>query len=178
MRGHRTIAILAIAWASLAGPIVAQQDAELPEATERMLEDVSGIHQSLERLVGLLETLREHQKVELLIKRIELKERRLAPMESRLRSAENTVKGIEDELTRLRTMREQIEEALNDNEIRGEATPEDGSREMLVHIERELEVLGVQVEAERLRARELEDDLAEGREDVEDLDEMLIELLE
>ena len=166
---------LAFSWT--AGPASAQQGRVVTDPAEQMLEDVSGIHDTLVRLVDLLESLHTHQKIDLLIKRIELKERRLAPLARRLRSAESQVENLETETARTNMWRDQVQEELDVNVVRGGQVP-DGAREQLAQAERELERLDVELEAERFRVRRLEDELAEGREDIEDLDAMLLELLE
>ena len=56
----------------------------LRRALAALLEQVTGVNRSLERLVSLLEDSLDRQQIDLLLKRIELRERRLAPLEAQL----------------------------------------------------------------------------------------------
>jgi chromosome segregation ATPase len=140
--------------------------------------EVHGIHQALDRLVGLLEQAQYQQRVELLLKRIELKERRLAPLEARLRSAEGQVEGLEDELRHLETMRESAEQTIDEEVRSGLDDPQSESRRMLEDLKRMVEPVTARLAEARLRMRRAEDDLLDGREEIDDLDAMLMELLE
>ena len=83
-------------------PCAGQAPTEYESA--RVAKDVQGIHQALDRLVGLLESVQRQQSLELLLKRIEMHERRQAPLERRLRSAENDVDNLQDETKQLDLM--------------------------------------------------------------------------
>jgi len=155
---------------------VAQSATDAPST--QVAADVHGIHQALNRLVVLLEEVRQQRHVELLLKRIELKERRLAPLENRLRSAEGDVVGLEDELKHIEVMRTQTEQQIDDEIRTGKDDPQSGSRRMLDEVERMVESLNARLDEARLRVRQAEDDLLDGREEIEILDEMLMELLE
>jgi len=161
----------------LLSPAVVAQDRTDGSATE-IAEDVQGIHQALNRLVVLLEEVQQQQHVELLLKRIELKERRLAPLERHLRSAENDVVGLEDELKHIEVMRTQSEQEIDDEIRSGKDDPDSESRQRLDALERIVEPLNARLDEARMRVRRAEDDLLDGREEIELLDEMLMELLE
>jgi len=161
----------------LLSPAAVAQSAPDGSSSE-IAADVQGIHQALRRLVLLLEQVQEQQHVELLLKRIELKERRLAPLERRLRSAEDQVSGLEDELKHIEVMLTETEQEI-DNEIRaGKDDPDSESRQRLEGLRRAVEPTNARLDEARLRVRRAEDDLLDGREEIEDLDEVLMELLE
>ena len=142
-----------------------------------LVDDVAGIRQALDRLVDLLETVQRNQRVDLLLKRIELRERRLSPLERRLAGAQGDMDGIEAEQVHMESMREQQERELDEIVREGKET-DDGIRRML----REVELMQTAMEARlfdaQARVRRFEDELAEGREEIEILDEMLLELLD
>ena len=158
-------------------PPVHAQSGESALEAPALLEDVAGIRQALDRLVILLETLQHNQRVDLLLKRIELRERRLAPLERRLAGAQGDMEGIEAEQVHMESMREQQERELDEIVREGKET-DDGIRRML----REVELMQTAMEARlfdaQARVRRFEDELAEGREEIEILDEMLLELLD
>ena len=154
----------------------ASADTPTPTPTVKLDEDVAGIRQALDRLVGLLETTQHHQRVDLLLKRIELRERRLDPLERRLRSAQSEVEGLADELVHLGAMKKQEEEELDD--LLRSREIDEGDRRELKEIERAEVGLQARLDEAQIRARKYEDELADGREEIEILDEMLLELLD
>lgn len=163
---------------SLAALPVAGQSPATDAAPGQLSEDVQGIRQALDRLVVLLEITQRHQEVDLVLKRIELRERRMEPLERRLRSAENEIERIEDQLKAMERMREQHEEALDDEIREGVDVPHSETRRILEDIERSQTGAAERLESVRMRMQQYENDLAEGRRAIEILDEMLMELLE
>jgi len=141
-------------------------------------EDVQGIRRALDRLVVLLEITQRHQEVDLVLKRIELRERRMEPLERRLRSAENEIEGIEEQLQALERMREQQEEALDEEIREGVDVPRSETRRLLDDIERSEAGAAERLESVRMRVQQYENDLAHGRREIEILDDMLMDLLE
>ena len=161
----------------LGTPLVhAQSDGSAVE-TPTLTEDVAGIHQALDRLVNLLERVQRNQRVDLLLKRIELRERRLAPLEKRLAGAQSEVEGIEAEQVRMESMREQQERELDEIVREGRET-DDGVRRMLREVELVQNAMEARLSNAQSRVRRFEDELADGREEIEILDEMLLELLD
>ena len=102
----------------------------------------------------------------------------MAAPDKRLRSAEGDVVGLEDELKHIEVMRTQTEQQIDDEIRTGKDDPQSGSRRMLDEVERMVESLNARLDEARLRVRQAEDDLLDGREEIEILDEMLMELLE
>jgi len=174
-----SIRLVALVVVSLVAPAVALgQGAPADVASRSLAEDVGGIRSALERLVELQETAGHFREVDVLLRRIELLERRLEPAERQLQSAERTVRGMEDDLATLQKMREQHDEVLDEEIRKGVDVPRSGTRNMLADIERTLETREEQIKEARARARRFEDGLAERREEIEVLDDMLLELLE
>jgi predicted nucleic acid-binding Zn-ribbon protein len=159
---------------SLGAPgVLAAPEASAPE----LVDDVAGIRQALDKLVVLLETAQHNQRVELLLKRIELRERRLAPLEKRLAGAQSDVEGLEGERLHMEGMREQEEQEL-DEALRTGKEDHDSIRRMLKEIDRMQAGMEARLDEARMRTRRFEDQLADGREEVEILDEILLELLD
>jgi hypothetical protein len=166
------VVLAALTWSDRT--LRAQPEKIAPE----IAEDISGIHQALDRLVGLLERAESNQHVELLIKRIELQERRLAPAQARLRSAEAEVDGLSDEITQLQSMQPRLEEEL-DEEIRSGVDPANSvARRMKDELDQALVGMENRLEIVVLRVRGHEDRVAEGRETIAILDDLLLELLD
>jgi chromosome segregation ATPase len=147
-------------------------------AVAQLSEEMKGIRQSLDRMAALLEATRRHQQIDLVLKRIALRERRLKPLEDRLRSAESEVEGISEHLKSLDRMQAQHEEEL-DAEIRdGLDDPRSETRRVLADIERTRTGAEERLEAAYSRGQQYENELAHGKRQIEILDEMLGELLE
>ncbi len=155
-----------------------QAQTEMSEAeAPALIEDVAGIRQALDRLVGLLETVQRNQRVDLVLKRIELRERRLAPLERRLAGAQGDVESIQSELVHMEAMQEQQEREL-DESAREDLGTNDGIRRMLQEIEQMQTGMQARLDDAQARVRRYEDELADGREEIYILDEMLLELLD
>ena len=168
---------LAVALLTVALPAAAQQGRPSGEESAGLVEEVAGLRNSLDRLVVLLERMAEQQKIDLLLKRVELKERRLIPVASDLRSLEGEQEDQKVTLARYREMLEQMEDALSEEIRRGVDRPDSESRQMIPQLERELQIEEARAEELERRMRRLEDELADGRREIAILDEQLRELL-
>ena len=169
--------LLAVAVPAVALPAAAQQASAPEPAAAGLVEEVAGLRSSLDRLVVLLERVAEQQRVDLLLKRVELKERRLIPVASDLRSLEGDYEDQKAIVTRYGEMLEQMEDALSDEIRRGVDRPDSEPRQMIPQLERELQIEIERIEELERRMRRLDDELADGRREIAILDEQLRELL-
>jgi chromosome segregation ATPase len=152
--------------------------ARAEEDMSGLVDGMAGIKRSLERMAVLMETLIGNQQVDILLKRIELKERRLAPLESELRRAERALIEIESRVKRMNEEREELDDVV-DEEIRDGIDPAGSeARRMQEQLARVIEMEAGRVEEYRRRVMRLEDQLAEGRDEILILDEQLMELLQ
>ncbi len=159
-----------------AGPAVrAQQPAG---EIAPVVEELAAIRQSLDRLVGLLDSLERRQQTDLLMKRIEMKERRIAPLEQKLRQNVDEQDSLTETLTSFQSYRDSAEEQLDDALRRGDEQQAQNSREELGHIEAEGERLKVRLERLRRRGLEIEAELIGGRREIDALDDRLAERVE
>lgn len=150
------ICVVAATWA-FATPAVAQ--------TDSLARELAGIRQSLERIVQLLERQSVQAEKSLLLRRIEMKNSRLLPIEAGIRNALDSQRAVDQQLNQMNAHRSQI-----DRES-AEATP--GSKEALdaAELQRQLDVeldrleQEVFVQTQRLQDLEVErnDILAEIR---------------
>jgi len=159
-------------------PAHAQPPAPSGDETARLVEEVAGLHRSLDKLVVMLEQVIYQQQVDLMLKRIELKERRLDPMASHLRSLQREYDDRKSELKHYQEMLELEKDVISDEVREGTDRPDSGSRNQVKELERILTVETARIEDLERRMRQLEDDLAEGREEILVLDEQLREMLE
>jgi chromosome segregation ATPase len=143
-----------------------------------VVEELAAIRQSLDRLVGLLDSLERRQQVDLLMKRIEMKERRLAPLEQKSRQNLDEQDSLAETLTSFQSYRDGAEEQLDDALRSGDEQAARGSREELGHIEAESARLKARLELLRGRGLQIEADLIDGRRDVKALDDRLVEWVE
>jgi hypothetical protein len=175
MRSRLLFGVLVLLLIGSGAPTRAQP---LPDAgVERLVEEVAGLNRSLERLVVLLEGSLANQQVDLLLKRIDLKERRLAPLSAELREAEKSAVRAASEIRRIEEMRDQQERQISRDVREGNDRPDTDARRMMQKIEATFEYQSSRAEDEQARARRLEDELAEGREEIIILEELLQELL-
>jgi chromosome segregation ATPase len=148
------------------------------EDMDDLVDEMADINRSLERMAVLLETLIGNQQVDILLKRIELQERRLAPLESELRRGERALIDIEARLKRMQEEREEMENVLAEEVRDGIDREESETRRMKSQLDRVVESESARVEEMRRRVLRLEDELSDGRDEIVILDEQLQELLQ
>jgi len=144
----------------------------------QVAEDLKGIRQALDRLVAASERAEQDRKIDLLLRRIEWRERRLVPLEQRVETARTELRKIEDHLAQLAMLKDQGEERLADEIGDGLDAQRSEARRMLDEIERTRQTQEQRQEQAVLRARQLEDELAERRRSIEILEDELLDLLE
>jgi len=171
------IVLAAVLTVATLAPASAQQQVAAAD-DGRPSSEMAGIQRSLDRLVQLLEEHIEHQRADLLLKRIQLKERRIAPAERRLRDAETSLLGREAEIKRMQAMLEEQRRVLDDENRDGTDPSVSGTRNMIAELERVIRTEDAQLDDARMRVRRLEDELADQREEIEILDDLLLEMLE
>jgi hypothetical protein len=180
MRTGLVCGLVALALSGLTSPVRAQPRSD--DEGARLLEEVAGLNRSLDRLVALLERSLENQRIDLLLKRVDLKERRLAPLEAELRDAENEVLRAETEIRRMEDMQERQERLISRAVREGTDQPDSEARRMIQKIEASREYQAGRQDEAVQRVRQLEDRLAEGRDEIAiveaTLNELLLQLLE
>jgi len=136
------------------------------------------LNRSLDQLIVMMQELMEGRKVDLLIKRIEIKQRALIPMASDLRSMEAEYDALKMDFKRLQEMVELQEETVDREVLQGIDQPDSESRGFLTELELELQVQRARLEELDRRMRLLQDELDDGREEIAILDDQLRELIE
>ena len=159
------------------GPVAAQP-ASTDLASAQLVEEMKGIRLALDRLVAFRQSNDKYQRIDLIMKRIELSERRLMPLEAKLVTVEAAIEKDEGNLQALARMKEQQETYLKEQISEGVDKPRSETRIMLKGIERSVEGFEEKKKDRLLRKQEIENDLAMGRKDTEILDELLMEMLE
>ena len=175
MRTHLTeLAVLLAVVAS--APVAAQDHSDAVE--KQVVRELAGIQRSLADLVDLLETMRRNQDVDLVLRRIELHERRLAPLERSVRGNEQDQIDTRQQVSEAVMWKERTEDRILELEREGiEETPEDFRQQVEV-AEGEIERLQLRLDGLLQRQIELENTVADGRDEFEILDDLLRELLE
>jgi len=171
-------ALLAAAFLAWAGTAAAQQGGTAGPDSARLVEEVAGLRDSLERLAALLERATDQQKIDLLLKRIELKERRMIPVATDLRTLEGQYEDQKAVVKRYQEMLDQMEDVVSNEVRRGVDQPDSEARRSVTEIERELQIEVTRIEDLERRMRRLEDELDQGRREVAILDERLQDLLD
>jgi chromosome segregation ATPase len=168
------LAVVALAFA--VQPTATQQPAA--GTGREMLEEVAGVRESLDSLVGMLAELLDNQQVELVLKRIDLKQRRLAPLERDLRSGEGSISSRKGELQELAQMLEETEDRIQDQVREGTDHPDSEDRLMARQVEQQIRFLNGQLQQSMGRQSMLMDELADERRELEILDDILRDLLD
>ena len=156
----------------------------LPQARAQTVDgdaaagELAGINRTLARLVGMFESSLRLQQADLVLKRIELRERRLEPAERALRGARESLDDQETHLEQLAEMLESFREDLQAEMRDGLDQPRSETRRTIGEVEAALRTEETRRDNVVRRIRDLEDEIAEGRERIEELEEVLQELLE
>jgi predicted RNase H-like nuclease (RuvC/YqgF family) len=179
-----TLAAAACFVAVLAGcaPCSAQ---EIPAADANAIRHELGrINQTLETIAELMRNQLEsqhaqlhQQEVEVLLRRLDIGARRLAPLEESLRKAEERKSAVDDEIRQMEAILNQLEEQIQEQSAEGNTEP---SRE-LGHewnmVSRRLELLRDRAWTLDQRVLELENELAGAGRDLEALERRIDEEL-
>ena len=176
--GKRWIVVLAVGiW--IAGSLqgVSAQPAASGEALPRLVEEVNDLNRSMVRLVSLMERVFEQRRIDLVMRRIQLEESRIAPLRSRVRDLEDELDNRELEKKGLSEMLESQRDVLKDLLRAGNEVP-DSERQMLDEVERHLKTMQREIDDRWMKLQLLENELAGRREDIEILDDALTELFE
>lgn len=148
------------------------------EEASHLVEQLELLNRSLARLVELQERLLGNQRVDLLLKRIALEERRLAPLEKELLDARREFQELESRLEMIRGELDLQEENLREALMNGADAQKEQFRTAVDEMRRFLDIAEKRRDDMSARIRLLEDDLAEGREEIATLDAMLRELVD
>ena len=167
-------ALIAAIWVSPA----TGQDAPPGDTPERVVRELAGIQKSLDDLVALLSTMHRNQDAVLILRRIEMHERRLAPLEGRLERNGREQLEVKTSIDNIKEWKSQMEEQIRETEREGrEEVPLQMHQELRMA---EQQTIQQQARYDRLQQQqiELENTLADRRDEVEILEDLLRELLE
>jgi chromosome segregation ATPase len=141
------------------------------EEAGKLLEHLAGIDRSLQEISVLLTSILDHQQLDVLLSRMQLKERSQVPLQDELNRARADRDGLSAEINRLQAIRQEWERARN-AATPGDPVNESEAREMR-RLFSELERLEEREAVLIQRVIELEDDLARRRDDIRTLEEMV-----
>ena len=178
MSNDRKILAVGALLIAMGGTLAAAPAPQAAGNPAELVEHVAGLQRSVDRLVDLLAYYLEHQEADLLLKRIELRERRLAPIEGELRKARREVVELNTQLDQLREMAAEEERLLRETIRDVDDDYSKQIRSQLAQLGRAISMEESRLEDLEMRVRDLEDELAEGREELEILDELLAELIQ
>ncbi len=165
----------ALAFASL--PLAAQPPAPPPPAAgEQSLEQqMAELNRSVKTLVELLRVYLARQETDVLLQRIALGHRKLAPMETELRELRSKEQALDDERAQYETMLTEFEErAGNDSE---DGFSEEDLAQMRQHFELQMKLTKDKRWKLEQRILELENRLEVERQDIDALEELVDERL-
>jgi len=148
-----------------------------PGEPDPVARELAGIRSSLDRLTAALEEVRVSRRADLLLRRIERREVRLATLEARLRSARGSLDGEQEQLAQIEIYRHQVESEIREARERGEPDPRGEADLMMQQIDVQETTVKDRIQRLETGIRDLEDQIAEGREAIKDLDVRLEEVL-
>jgi chromosome segregation ATPase len=174
MKGATLPALLGMTLAVLAAAPAAAETPAPADPAARLVQEVGALNRNLERVANLLEEFLAKQEMDMLMKRIEFKSRRLSPLEQELRTARKERSNREEERSHLQMQMEEMERVLEAQEREGaEESDADWAPGTKVRMETRMTYLRDAMDALDLRIMELENDLASRREEIEGWEEYL-----
>ena len=146
-----------------------------PAGAAEIPGQLAALNDKFDRLLEAMDLFRQNQETDLLIRRIELEQRRIAPLDNELRKAQAEARETEQQIEQGEQMLEEEREGLRDLV---DADEQEVMREQLDEWQRHLERERGRLESIHDRVRRLEDDLSDARETIDDLDARLLERLD
>ena len=141
--------------------------------------DIRRIADNLEEIADSLRGLMADQNALLMMRRVELAEQRVAPLSRSVRNARTDAENRESEIMELNAVRESIESQIEQALREGQDPQQlNGEREEIQRLDSMIELREIQLEDDRRKAIEAEDELARARRKIEILDDKLEELIE
>jgi len=157
-------------------PAVAEESGE--SGSTALVEEVAGLRASVDELVNLLERHMSYQKTELMLKRIDLKQRQLEPLERELRNKQDLLESRRDEIDQLRMFQEQIDEQIEGEIREGIDAPDSDSRAYREEIELQRGKLEERILDLERKILDLEGEVGYRQRELEDLEDILEDFLE
>jgi chromosome segregation ATPase len=147
-------------------------------ASAVLLQEMARLNHSLEEISGLLSLLLDGQEVDILMKRMQFKERRLAQVESEMRSRRSESEHLQEDIKQMEAYREELELRAESGAQGGLEPPNPEDESMRRHLDAELERLVERADSLYQQAVELENEVGTLRDEYEILEEMLDERLD
>jgi chromosome segregation ATPase len=166
---------LAAVVALAAAPSAAQP---APVVSDELMKELTAIRAALDKLSAQLEALSRQQELDVLVRRIAVKQDRLLPIEAELREVRNEGKRLSSELEKLDMLETQWkDELLKHGSLETEEATEQTERQLLLLRQRR-ETLEAQLRANQQRVIDLEARFDETRRDIEAAESLVDERLE
>jgi len=140
--------------------------------------DIQRIADNLEDIAISLRALMADQNALLMMRRVELAEQRVAPLSRTVRNAKQDAENRETEIMELSSMRQHLDNQVEKAMREGQDPQTIDEREEIPRLDAIIELRRTQLEDDRRKVIESEDELARARRRIEVLDEKLEELLE
>ncbi len=167
---YAVLLCLCLSAVGLGPPVAAQED--------RMVEEVAGLRASVDELVTLLDRYMSYQKIELMLKRVDLKQRQLAPMERELRTHKDDLDSAVRELEDLEMYVAQVELEIEQELRSGGDIRDSEARRIMKEIAARRETLEERMADLERSVMELENGVASRKRELLDLEDVLADMLE
>lgn len=164
-----TVGVLAVAAVLAAG---SPPQAE-PPTDQELVEEVRKLNGTLERMGILLEDFLDRQRVDMLMKRIEIKSRRLAPMEEELRQVRTRRESLQEEVKMIRMELERFEGDAEDPDNPDREASKELARQMRAQLEPRAEMVQDSIGDLDLRIVEMETAILSRRDEIQAWEELV-----
>ena len=144
---------------------------------QSVVRELAGLNRTLQQIQGVLERLLVQQELDLLMKRIDLKARRLAPLQSELRGIRGSIESTNGEMKRSGAFKKQLQAELERYRELRRDTNGSAEERSLQDVESEIDLIEERLETLQRRQIEVEDELAARRQEIQFLEDALDERL-
>lgn len=144
----------------------AQPPAPVPQGVSEpaLGQELAGIRAALDQIAGLLRRQLEEQRLELILRRVDLAEARLTPLEGALRGARDQRLGVDQERKQLEARLEQLARQVEEDDEAVRDMPEGDILRFTSELTLEIRLLGDRLRDLDLRIVEMENEIATDRD--------------
>jgi chromosome segregation ATPase len=163
----RNLGLLAVASAAmLIAAVAATPEPPREQQAPDLAQGVSELNRSMKEIAALLRQQLEKQQTDLLMKRLEISERALSAREQDLRSAESEKSGVSEGLKEIQARLDQLDDESDEASAGGLRRENPDVLRMRTELELQQKLLKDRLSAVDQRALDLENDVADLREEI------------
>ncbi|MBI3447667.1 MAG: hypothetical protein HY049_01915 [Acidobacteria bacterium] len=167
------VLITAVAVATFSGALSSSAEPPQAERPQELAQGIRDLNRSIQEIASLLREQLKKQQTDLLMKRVDIKERALSARETELRGATAERNGLGDALKGIQARSEQLGEEIGREERPGARKPDSESSRERAGLDLQEKLFKDKLAAAEQRVSELENDVARYRDEIRTWEELV-----